>query len=110
MKTILLLIIGSICFDICNTRAEQQQEKVKTKAKSISYSGIDTIDYKTQVLPILQKKCSPCHFTGGKMYERMPFDNSQTIIGHEAGVLKRFKDEQENTLIKQFIAQNKMVH
>ena len=41
------------------------------------------------------------------MYERMPFDNSQTIISHEAGVLKRIKDEEENLLIKQFIQQNK---
>jgi hypothetical protein len=34
------------------------------------------------------------------MYEPMPFDNSQPIIGHEAGILKRIKDEQEGTLIK----------
>ena len=66
----------------------------------------DTIDFASQVQPILVKNCSPCHFTGGKMYERMPFDKDTTIINHEKGVLKRIKGD-ENTLIKSFIIQNK---
>jgi hypothetical protein len=106
MKAILLLVICSIFLYFCNLKAEMQRKEISKTASTNS----DTIDYKIQVLPILQKKCSPCHFTGGKMYERMPFDNSQTIISHEAGVLKRFKDEQENALIKQFIQQNKTVY
>ena len=66
----------------------------------------DSIDFVKQVQPILVKNCSPCHFTGGKMYERMPFDKDTTIINHEKGILKRFKDD-ENTLIRTFIQQNK---
>jgi hypothetical protein len=66
----------------------------------------DTIDFVKQVQPILVKNCSPCHFTGGKMYEKMPFDKDTTIINHEKGILKRFKDD-ENTLIRTFIQQNK---
>lgn len=66
----------------------------------------DTIDFASQVQPILLKNCSPCHFTGGKMYERMPFDKDTTIINHEKGVLRRIKGD-ENTLIKSFIIQNK---
>ena len=103
MKTALLLIACSISLYFCNVKAEKKR---KALSKTVS-PGHDTINYKTQVLPILQKKCTPCHFSGGKMYDRMPFDNSQTIINHETGVLKRFKDEQENALIKQFIQQNK---
>ena len=66
----------------------------------------DTIDFVTQVQPILIKNCSPCHFTGGKMYERMPFDKDTTIINHEAGILRRIKGE-ETLIIKTFIDQNK---
>ena len=65
----------------------------------------DTIDFTSQVQPILVKNCSPCHFTGGKMYERMPFDKDTTIINHEKGILKRIKGE-ENTVLKTFIQQN----
>ena len=64
----------------------------------------DTIDFVTQIQPILVKNCSPCHFTGGKMYEKMPFDKDTTIINHEKGILKRMKGD-DNTLIRSFIQQ-----
>ncbi len=66
----------------------------------------DTIHFTSQIQPILVKNCSPCHFTGGKMYERMPFDKDTTIINHETGILKRIEGE-ENLMIKTFIDQNK---
>ena len=64
----------------------------------------DTIHFASHVQPILVKNCSPCHFTGGKMYERMPFDKDTTIINHQAGILRRIKGE-ENTLIRSFVEQ-----
>lgn len=67
---------------------------------------IDRVSFVNQVQPILVKKCSPCHFTGGKMFEKMPFDQDTTILNHEAGILKRFKDE-ENLIISTFIKQSK---
>ena len=66
----------------------------------------DTIDFTSQVQPILVKNCSPCHFTGGKMYERMPFDKDTTIINHEKGILRRIKGD-ENIVLKTFIQQNR---
>jgi|SRR5688572_33063331 len=64
----------------------------------------DTIDFANQVQPVLIKNCSPCHFAGGKMYEKMPFDKDTTIINHEKGILKRIKGE-ENALLRSFIQQ-----
>ena len=66
----------------------------------------DTIDFAKQIQPIMIKNCSPCHFTGGKMYERLPFDKDTTIINHETGILRRIKGD-ENALVKAFIQQNK---
>lgn len=66
----------------------------------------DSIDFQEEVKPIMIKNCSPCHFTGGKMYDRLPFDQDTTIINHEAGILRRIKGD-ENTIIKNFIQQNK---
>jgi hypothetical protein len=83
--------------------AEQKERETQDSA----FASIDTVDFKSQVQPLLQKKCTPCHFPGGKMYDKMPFDKGETIIGHEAGILKRFKDEKEFALIKQFIRQNR---
>ena len=73
-------------------------------AETPSMNLKDTIDFTSQVQPIFIKNCSPCHFTGGKMYERMPFDKDTTIINHEKGILKRIKGD-ENVLLKAFIQQ-----
>jgi hypothetical protein len=94
-----------LCFTVlfyCISNAGQQ----KGKAAANTPGRIDSVNYVADVLPLLQKKCSPCHFPGGKMYEKMPFDNIETIISHEAGVLKRFKEEKEIALIKKLIKQD----
>jgi hypothetical protein len=100
MKTILLVMFCYSCLWFCNASGEHNK-----KIKNISSFVADTINYQRQIQPILQEKCSPCHFTGGKMYERMPFDKGETIISHEAGIVKRIKDEQNAALIKQYVQQ-----
>jgi hypothetical protein len=99
MKTMLLLVVCSaFLVDICadNTAV------TKVPVQSIAH---DTISFAKQIQPILQKNCSPCHFTGGKMYERMPFDASATLLSHAEGILKRIKTAEENKLLKDYIAQ-----
>jgi hypothetical protein len=102
MKTILPVLVLSIFLCFCNQKIKQRGGE----AKNIASFRTDTVNYNTQMIPLLQKKCSPCHFPGGKMYTKMPFDNATTIISHEAGVLKRFSDEREIAMIKQFIHQS----
>ena len=102
MRTTLIIISFSAGLCCCISHAV----KPGGEAKGIASEMTDTVNYDRQVLPVLQKKCSPCHFAGGKMYEKMPFDNSLTILRHESGILKRFKDQAESALIKQFIQQH----
>jgi len=104
MRTILLFITCCSGLWFCTTKAEQRKNKVK----NIASLNTDTINYKTQVQPILQKNCSPCHFPGGKMYEKLPFDKGETIIGRESGVFKRIKNEEDAAIIRQYMQQNKM--
>jgi hypothetical protein len=84
-----------------------KKPSVKTSIQNPIAELKDTIRFSSQIQPILVNHCSPCHFTGGKMYERMPFDKDTTIINHEAGVLRRIKGD-DNVLIKTFIQQNKI--
>ena len=63
------------------------------------------IDFNTQVRPLLESKCSPCHFTGGTMYERLPFDRPQTIEQLGTKLFTRIKDEKEQQLIRDFLTQ-----
>ena len=47
----------------------------------------------TTVRPLLKTHCAPCHEPGGKMYDRMPFDNPRVLASHSAGALRRLKGE-----------------
>ena len=63
------------------------------------------IDFDTQVRPVLESRCTPCHFAGGTMYERLPFDRPQTIEKLGTKLFTRIKDEKEQRLIRDFLAQ-----
>ncbi len=57
------------------------------------------------VRPILERRCQPCHFTGGKMYARLPFDKSETIV--KLGTTKlftRIRDEKDREVIRKYLA------
>ena len=99
MKTILSTVFCFVLLWFCKMNAKQPE------VKAISSVTVDSLNYQTQIQPIFEKHCSPCHFSGGKMYEKMPFDKAETIISHEAGILKRIKDQADVALIKEFIAQ-----
>lgn len=63
------------------------------------------VDFDTQVRPLLESKCTPCHFKGGTMYERLPFDRPETITKLGTKLFTRIKDEKEQRLIRDFLAQ-----
>jgi hypothetical protein len=63
------------------------------------------VDFHTQIKPILQQRCQPCHFSGGVMYQRLPFDRPETIKTLGTKLFTRLKDEKERELIQQFLAQ-----
>ena len=64
------------------------------------------VDFDTQVKPILQSKCMPCHFSGGQMYDRLPFDKPATIKKLGARLFTRIKEENDRRLIEDFLTQS----
>lgn len=57
------------------------------------------------VRPILNARCQPCHFPGGKVYEHLPFDRPETIRTLGEKMFTRIKDEQERAVLRSFLAQ-----
>jgi hypothetical protein len=101
MKTMLLLLIFFYFF-LEHVGYEKEVKQPATVGNFINPG----IDFKTQIQPILQKRCSPCHFPGGKMYERLPFDTAASILLKKEAILKRIKDDPDNKLLRQFIEEN----
>ncbi len=78
----------------------------RAQAASDSAKAPARVDFSTQIRPILEARCQPCHFSGGKVYQRMPFDRPETIRTLGTKLFTRIKDENERRLIRDFLAQD----
>jgi hypothetical protein len=63
-----------------------------------------SVDFTRDVRPILEKRCQPCHFTGGKMYDQLPFDRAETIDKLGTRLFTRIKKDEEQAVIRAFLA------
>jgi len=63
------------------------------------------LEFTHDIRPILEARCQPCHFPGGKMYDRLPFDRAQTIRDLGPKLFTRIKTPDEQAAIRQFLAQ-----
>jgi len=72
----------------------------------LMYSGrpAPAADFAKDVRPILEQRCVPCHFAGGKMYARLPFDRPQTIDKLGTKLFTRIRDEKQRDVIRRFLA------
>jgi hypothetical protein len=78
---------------------------VSSAAASTSSTAKARIDFDSQLKPIFKSKCMPCHFSGGQMYDRLPFDKPETIRKLGTKLFTRIKQEDERRLIESFLAQ-----
>lgn len=67
----------------------------------------ERVDFQKSVLPILEKKCSPCHFEGGVMHARLPFDKPETTVKLGTKLFSRIKDEESRATIRKFLADHR---
>jgi uncharacterized membrane protein len=61
-------------------------------------------DFASDIKPILQSRCQPCHFQGGQMYEKLPFDKPETITKLGTKLFTRVKNEDEQRVISEFLS------
>jgi len=87
--------------------AAVRAQPVQLVKAPVSSSLNSTNDFQTKVKPILEAHCLPCHFQGGKMYERLPFDRPETITKLGEKLFTRIKDKDEQRVIREFLAQTK---
>jgi hypothetical protein len=61
--------------------------------------------FASDIRPILESRCQPCHFQGGQMYEKLPFDKPETITKLGTKLFTRIKNEDERRIIKEFLSE-----
>jgi hypothetical protein len=65
------------------------------------------IEFARDVRPILESRCQPCHFVGGTVYDRLPFDRPETIRQLGLKLFTRIKDEDSQATVRAFLSQGK---
>lgn len=101
MKTLAIIILVS-----CSCYAQRRApEENSAPAEEATVSHPPKLEFEKDIQPILQSHCTPCHFKNGKMYEKMPFDKSKTLVDFQEGILRRLKDEQELEKIRAYLAE-----
>ena len=80
----------------------------EVSAANVSTSSAEKarVDFDTQLKPIFKSKCMPCHFSGGQMYDRLPFDRPETIRKLGTKLFTRIKEEDNRRLIEDFLTQS----
>ena len=108
MRSLMVVIgMGLLLVESGGTvRSARLPEVVASSTVPASSAPKARVDFDTQLKPILQSKCMPCHFSGGKMYDRLPFDNPATIRKLGTRLFTRIKDEHDRRLIDDFLTQS----
>jgi hypothetical protein len=93
-----LLLVESGNITNCSRKPEPAIVSTSSTAKA-------RVDFETQLKPIFKSKCMPCHFAGGRVYDRLPFDKPETIRKLGTKLFTRIKDENDRRTIEDFLAQ-----
>jgi hypothetical protein len=99
LLAIVLMFVLYLCF---HTNSEASW--VPKAGNRVSHSSAK-VDFGTDVKPILEKNCKPCHFSGGTMYASLPFDHPETIRKLGTKLFTRIKDENDRRPIRDFLNQ-----
>ena len=104
---LILIAMGLLLVESGSTVKSARLPNVVASAKvSASLAPKAHVDFDTQLKPIFQSKCMPCHFSGGQMYDRLPFDKPATIRKLGTRLFTRIKEENDRRLIEDFLTQS----
>ena len=103
MRLALLLAIVILLGFVAACQLASSRPRIPIARLASSSSSSKKPDFVTEIKPIFQARCQPCHFQGGKVYDQMPFDKPETITRLGAKLFTRIKDEKERALIRQFL-------
>jgi hypothetical protein len=94
-----LAFMGAIYLNVLTPGVPQEHKTAEPK---------DTLyTYHHDILPLLQANCNPCHFPGGKVYKKLPFDDSATVARLGKKLNTRLKKQEQQAIINGWVERGK---
>ena len=100
----LILIAGFKTCDGAKPNALTKPSTTISKLTTSTQTLAEKPNFASDIRPILQSRCQPCHFQGGQMYEKLPFDKPETITKLGTKLFTRIKNEDEQRVIREFLS------
>jgi hypothetical protein len=63
------------------------------------------LEFARDVLPILEERCTPCHFPGGVMHERLPFEAEGTARVLGTRLFTRLRKPEDQAVVRAWLEQ-----
>lgn len=104
MRYAALLITLLVLFGCAERDSEITASKssaVKVGTPVLSVKEVDTFP---EVRQMLSRNCGACHDPGGKMYDKLPFDNPEIVRSNGAGILHRLDLAADRTLLEKWLS------
>lgn len=60
-------------------------------------------DFAATAGPVLQRNCSPCHFPGGVMHGKLPFDDPETVKEVGSRFFSRIRKAEDQAALRAFL-------
>ena len=105
MRFVLVLIVLGLLLIESGDVASPAEGKVAVASVSSHATEKARVDFDAQLKPIFKSKCMPCHFSGGQMYDSLPFDKPETIRKLGTRLFTRIKEDEDRKLIESFLTQ-----
>ena len=108
MRIVLVVIAAGLLLVESGGVARPASETVKASSAPVAAPSTPKakVDFDTQIQPIFKSKCMPCHFSGGQMYDQLPFDKPQTIRKLGTRLFTRIKEKEHRQLLEDFLTQS----
>lgn len=103
MRLLLLTLASALTIGLGICLMRNHPGTIAKSAISTFSNRTSAPNFDTQIKPIFQARCQPCHFQGGQVYDKMPFDKPETITRLGTKLFTRIKDEKEQKLIREFL-------
>ena len=103
MRSLLVVATLLLAVGLAACLIVRSNSRAKTEAGSSLISRTAKPDFDSEIKPIFKARCQPCHFQGGKVYDKLPFDKAETITKLGTKLFTRIKDEKEQQKIREFL-------
>lgn len=62
-----------------------------------------TVTFGASIAPLLKANCTPCHFPGGVVFEKYPFEDYETVFALRKKLGTRLKEPEQQALLARWL-------